>query len=381
MSATTLDLSLSSELEELRTLLRDFMTRKSPVGAARERAENGAGYDETVWHQMRDQMGLPGLALPERYGGQGFSAFEQQVVLEEMGRVLHASPYYASSVLAATALLASGDERACDAYLPGIAEGSVHATCAVSGPGTTVRVTGGGEAARLVGEARFVVDATTASVLLVVAEGDDGPGLFAVAADAPGLVREPLPTIDATRPMGRLLFEDVPARLVGRAGEGLRISDRVRTAAVAALAGEQLGGAERCLEIAVEYAQTREQFGRAIGSFQAVKHKCADMLLQVEAARSAAVYLARLLSHEDLAQPIGQSVAEGTLVAAIVCGEAYVFVAKQTIQILGGIGYTWEHDAHLYLKRAKAAQLLAGSPLRLRAEFAALTAAAKAGDR
>ncbi len=349
------------ELDELREAVREFLAAKSPESAVRAAAETG--YDPAVWDQMARQLRLPGLALPGDYGGDGFGLTELGVVLEEMGAALLCSPFFATVVLAAQALLASGDEAACARYLPGIAAGKVIATLAAAERSAswdpamvTARAERAGDHWALTGTKSFVIDGATADLVLVLARGTAGPSLFAVDRGAAGLRAEPMTTLDSTRAMAALTLDRVPAVLVGAEGQGGRLMSRVLDVACVALAAEQAGGARRCLQMSAGYARTRYQFGRPVGSFQAVKHKCADMLVRVELAEATAREAARLA---DQAAP-GFAVAAAT--AHICCSQAYMFAAAENIQVHGGIGFTWEHPAHLYFRRAKSSELLFGGP-------------------
>jgi alkylation response protein AidB-like acyl-CoA dehydrogenase len=359
------------ELDELREAVRDFLAAKS--GESAVRAAIDTGYDPAVWDQMARQLRLPGLALPSEYGGDGFGLTELGVVLEEMGAALLCSPFFATIVLAAQALLASADEAACARYLPGIAAGRTTATLAAAEGNASWdpamvsaraertpagRASGGwapGEWA-LSGKKSFVLDGAIADLVLVVARSTAGPGLFAVDRGAPGLRAEPMTTLDPTRPMAALTFDQVPAVLIGAEGRGGRLMSRVLDLASVALAAEQAGGARRCLEMSAEYAKTRYQFGRPIGSFQAVKHKCADMLVRVELAEATAREAARLADEDAAEFPVAAATAH------ICCSTGYMFAAAENIQVHGGIGFTWEHPAHLYFRRAKSSELLFGGP-------------------
>ena len=353
------------ELAELRAAVRSFLESRSGEEAVRKAMESEPRYDPQVWAQMAEQLRLPGLAIPEEYGGDGFGLEALCVVLEEMGRVLLCSPYFATVVLAAQALLAAGDREACARHLPGIADGRTTAALAVaedSGAWDPVQirtraVREGAADWRLSGTKSFVIDGGSADLILVVARTTAGPSLFAVDRDAPGLVAEPMETLDATRAMARLRFDQTPATLVGTDGMGGRLIARVLDLAGTGLAAEQAGGAGRCLEASADYARTRVQFGRPIGSFQAVKHKCADMLVQVELARASAREAARLADTADETE-----FAVAAAAAHACCSKAYMFVAMENIQVHGGIGFTWEHPAHLYFRRAKSSQLLFGGP-------------------
>ncbi|MEV0636100.1 acyl-CoA dehydrogenase family protein [Streptomyces sp. NPDC050619] len=353
-----------SELRELGASVRQFLQAKSPEEAVRKLMDSEPRFDPAVWAQATDQLRLPGLALPEEYGGDGFSMVELGVVLEEMGRALWCAPFFATVVLAAQALLASGDREACARHLPGIAAGRTTAALAMAEDSgswdpalVSVRAapdTDGGWTVR--GSKCFVIDGMTADLILVVARTVAGPTLFAVEGEATGLAAEPMETLDATRAMARLTFDAVPATRVGADGAGGRIMAKVLDIASVALAAEQAGGARRCLEMSADYARTRHQFGRPIGSFQAVKHKCADMLVQVELAEAASREAARLAAEDSADFPVAAAVAHAC------CSRAYMFAAMENIQVHGGIGFTWEHPAHLYFRRAKSAQLLFGGP-------------------
>ncbi|GAA2409837.1 acyl-CoA dehydrogenase family protein [Actinomadura vinacea] len=360
-----------AELDELRSAVRAFLEAKSPEDAVRKAMEGDPRYDPQVWAQMADQLRLPGLAIPEEYGGDGFGQVALGAVLEEMGRALLCSPFFATVVLAAQALLASGDRDACARHLPGIAAGTTTAALAVAErtgawdpvqiTARAVRRTGDAAGWELTGTKSFVIDGTSADLLLVVARTKAGPSLFTVdrrAADhvAPGLTSEPMETLDATRTMARVRLESTPATLVGTDGAGGRLMARILDLAAVGLAAEQAGGAARCLESSTAYAGTRVQFGRLIGSFQAVKHKCADMLVQVELARASAREAARLADIGD------EGFAVASAAAHVCCSRAYLFAATENIQVHGGIGFTWEHPAHLYFRRAKSSQLMLGGP-------------------
>jgi alkylation response protein AidB-like acyl-CoA dehydrogenase len=308
-------------------------------------------------------MGLQGLIVPEEFGGSGYSYVELIVVREEMGRSLLCAPYFATVALAANALIHSGDDQAKKEFLPGIASGETIATVAFTEPsgkwdeaGITMAATKSGDAWKLSGTKMFVLDGHTADLIIVAARTSAGVSLFAVSGDAAGLTRTALSTMDQTRKQAKLEFSDTPARLIGTDGAGWTVLSTVLDLAAVALAAEQVGGAQRCLDMAVEYAKVRVQFGRPIGSFQAIKHKCADMLLEVESAKSAAYYAGWCAAEMNEELPSVASLAKAY------CSEAYFHAAAENIQIHGGIGFTWEHPAHLYFKRAKSSELLFGDP-------------------
>jgi len=362
-----MNLGVSAEQRELRDSVRRFLAERAPLPRVRELMDTADAMDIGVWRQAADQLGLQGIAIGEEYGGAGFSFAEQAIVLEELGAALYTGPYLASAVLAATALGASEDEGARRDLLPGIASGERVATLAFTeddgswGP-DAIRLAAvkNGHGWRLDGHKSFVLDGHGADLILAVAvtdAGSSGPAalsLFAVDGAAAGLGRRILPTLDQTRRLARCEFGDVPARLIGSPGAGRAVLEHTLDVAAIALAAEQLGGAQRALDMAVGYAKVRQQFGRAIGSFQAIKHRCADLLLEVESLRSAVGYAAAAVAEGSGEVPVLAS-----LVKAY-ASEVYSRVAAENIQIHGGIGFTWEHDAHLYLKRAKASELFLG---------------------
>jgi alkylation response protein AidB-like acyl-CoA dehydrogenase len=354
----------TEEHRDLRVSVRRFLAERSPIPEVHRRAESAAGHDRAVWRQMAVQLGLQGLAIPERFGGSGFSALERAIALQELGRALYDGPYLSTAVLAADLLLALADETACAEFLPGIADGSLLAAVAFAGDhrdAVTADRRGGTWIVR--GRGPVVLDAMAADVLLVVAAIPDGLGVFAVDPAAPGVTRSPLPSLDLTRPVAELVLDSVPARRIADGDSQAPVSAALDQA-LAAIAAEQTGGAEACLDMAVEYAKIRVQFGQPIGGFQAVKHKCADLLMHVEFARAASAYASWTLVED----PADSSLA--TALAKAYCSDVFVRTAVENIQIHGGIGFTWEHPAHLYLRRAKATQLLLGTPRAQRARIA-----------
>jgi alkylation response protein AidB-like acyl-CoA dehydrogenase len=369
-------LAYSTEQRELRESVKRFLADRMPLPRVRELMESADGSDDKVWSYAGSQLGLQGIAIGEPYGGAGFSFVEQAIVLEELGAALYPGPYLASAVLAANALLASTDEAAKRDLLPGIASGSTVATLAFTEddgswePGAIrLAATRDADAWRLDGHKSFVLAGNTADLILVVARTGDTLSLFAVdraatdaatgtdavaVPDAGGLASKELQTLDQTRRLGRLEFSATPARLIGAPGDGGPILDKTLDITAVALAAEQLGGAQRALDMAVAYAKIRHQFGRPIGSFQAIKHRCADLLLEVESLRSAVAYAAAAVAEDSTEVPV-----LAALVKAL-ASDTYFHVAAENIQIHGGIGFTWEHDAHLYFKRAKSSELFLG---------------------
>jgi alkylation response protein AidB-like acyl-CoA dehydrogenase len=357
-----MSMMFNEEQEELRKSVRRFLEQKSSSADVRKLMETDEGYDPAVWQQMAEQLGLQGLALPEEHGGSGYGFIEQIVVLEEMGRALLCAPYFSSVVLAGTALVESGDEAAQKDLLPGIADGSTIATLAwVENPSSwgieTLAATAkrAGDGYTIDGTKTLVLDGHTASLIVVVAQADGGPSLFAVDASADGLTRRKLETLDMTRKVAALEFSGVKARLIGSEGDAAGILERTLRVAAVGLAAEQVGAAQKCLEASVDYAKLRVQFGRPIGSFQGIKHKCADMLLEVESAKSAAYYAAWAIADGTDEVPVVVPLAKAY------CSDAFANAAADNIQIHGGIGFTWEHDAHLYYRRAKSSEQFLGS--------------------
>ncbi|MFF8596505.1 acyl-CoA dehydrogenase family protein [Streptomyces sp. NPDC015220] len=345
------------EQEELRSAVRSLLARYEGASA---------------WAPLTGQIGVAGLWVPEEYEGAGYGAVEAHLVAAELGRVLSPVPYLGSAVLAAQALLASADDAACARLLPGIAAGAAVASLAWAEDGswdpTAVRSTaspGPGGGWRIHGVKEHVLDGAGADVLLVAARTDAGVSLFEVAPDDPRVRGEATVTMDLTRSLARLALEGAEGRLVGAEGDGARVLAHVLDLGCAALAAEQVGAAERCLEVTVAYARERVQFGRPIGSFQAVKHRLADAYVLVESARSAALGAAYAAAAGAPDLPRYAAVAKSA------CSEALSTVAGEMIQLHGGIGITWEHDAHRYFKRAHGSSQLLGAPALHRRRLAA----------
>ncbi|MGW3645324.1 acyl-CoA dehydrogenase family protein [Streptomyces sp. NPDC000878] len=361
-----MDLTFSEEQDELRKVVRSFLAKHSDETEVRRPAADPGGHEPVVWRRMAGELGLQGLAVPEEYGGSGFGYVDLGIVFEEAGRALLCGPYFATVALAAEALLRCADEPARAELLPGIASGDTVATLALTedngrwderGIRLTAHETTNGW--RLTGAKTYVPDGHLADLLLVAARTESpGISLFAVEdAEAQGLTRTSLPTLDQTRKQARLEFTDTPARLLGTEGAAWPGLERTLATASVLLAAEQVGGAAAALDAAVEYAKIREQYGRPIGSFQGIKHKCADMLMEIECARSAAYGGLWALDAGDETE-----IAIAAALAQAFCSEAFTRVAGDNIQVHGGIGFTWEHPAHLYFKRAKSSEVLLGTP-------------------
>ncbi len=353
----------TDEQRALQQTMRGFLEGKSDEAAVRAAMVSEPGFDRALWDQLGTELGVVGLTIPEEYGGGGFTSADQAVVLAELGRFLTCSPYFASAILAANTVLESGDKDACVTHLPRLATGELIAALAVTEDRAELDPAAGRTTAeasadgwRITGEKSFVLAGLAADLLLVSAITPQGPSLFVVDAADPAVSRVALSVMDLTRHQARVTLRGAPATLLGEPGSAARVLARVSELAVVALANEQAGAAERCLEMSVEYAKTRFQFGRQIGSFQAIKHILADMLLEVEAAKSAALYAAQ---HVGAASP---EATRASHLAKAYCSDAFMKVAADTVQIHGGIGFTWEFAAQLYYKRAKSSQILLGSP-------------------
>jgi alkylation response protein AidB-like acyl-CoA dehydrogenase len=358
--------AFTEDQDSLRDVVRSFVENKSTEEDVRTLMDTESGYDTAVWAQMGGELGLQGLHIPEEFGGQGYGFVELAIVFEEMGRRLLCAPYFATVALAANAIMNAGtnDEKA--ALLPGIASGETIAALAFTeangrwdADGITMVAKGSGSDWTLDGEKMFVIDGHNADLIVVAARtegttGEDGISFFTVAGDAAGLTRTPLATMDQTRKQARLEFKGVKATPLGAAGAGWAALSKTLDQAAVCLSNEMVGGAQFVLDMSVEYAKVRVQFGRPIGSFQAIKHKCADMLLEVESAKSAAYYSAWAAAEDNEELPVVASLSKAY------CSDAYFHSTAENIQIHGGIGFTWEHPAHLYFKRAKSSEILLG---------------------
>lgn len=353
-------LILDDDEEQFQDSVRRFVAERSPLPKLRELMSSGQPYDQDVWKQL-SALGLPGLIIPAGHGGAEAGYSVLSVALAELGAGLVASPLLAGT-LTAGALLRLGDRDAQARLLPGIASGALVTTLAIGGTGT-VRADGD----TLSGEVAPVVNAAQAEVLLVPAAAGDGTALFEVAAGAPGLAVTALPSLDHSRSLGRVRLDAVPGRrLAGDAGAALGFAGDLANLAVAS---EQLGGMRACLEATTEYAKIRAAFGQPIGAFQGVKHRLAQLRTSWELAHAALRDAARAADERPPQFPRAASVARVTVSAG------YVDAAIATIQLHGGIGFTWEHDAHLYHKNAISQHALFGGPREQLDRLAALLAA------
>ncbi|MGE0824376.1 MAG: acyl-CoA dehydrogenase family protein [Candidatus Binatia bacterium] len=360
--------AFTDEQEQFRAAIRRFLTEKSPPTAVRRLMDTAAGYDPEVWRQLSEQLALPGIHIPEQYGGAGFGMVELCIATEEMGRALLCAPYFSTAVLATNAILNAGTEAQKASLLPALASGARLATLAITEPNgrwdphsIELIATPVADGFLLEGVKSYVVDGHLADLLIVAARvpgtaGGTGLALFTVTADANGVERRLLESMDATRKIARLDFHGVQAQLLGDGKDGAAALTRTLDQAAIALANEMVGGAQVLLDSAVNYAKLRVQFGRTIGSFQAIKHKCADMLLDVELAKSAAYYAAQAAAADDPEWPALACLAKAS------AAEIYLRIAADCIQIHGGIGFTWDHDTHLWFKRAKSSEVFLGQP-------------------
>jgi len=358
--------SFSDEQAEFRNMLRRFLEDKSPTTEVRRLMATETGHDPDVWRQLSQELGLTAIHIPEAYGGQGFGVSELAIAVEEMGRALLCAPYFASTVLAATAILKAGSEAQKQALLPAIAAGETIATLALAEDGgawgvdgIAATATSSGSKVTLDGSKSFVLDGTAADLLVIAARrpgssGTDGVSLFTVAGDAAGVERTLLKSTDPTRKIARITLSGVEADLLGDDGAAAGPLGETLDVAAICLANEMAGGAERLLEDAIEYAKMRVQFGRSIASFQSLKHKAADMLLEVELAKSAAYYAAAAVDEGDDDVPAVASLAKAA------AADAYMQTAIHAVQIHGGIGFTWDNDTHLWFKRAKSSEVFLG---------------------
>lgn len=366
--------TLTDERRELACAVTAFLDKYSPETEVRRLMENGGAPDPAVWSQMARQLGLPGLIVPEEYGGGGFGFVDFALVAECTGANLLVAPLL-STVAAASAVTLSTDEELKRDYLPKLASGEWIGTLALAeekgnweaSAVDAVAETGADGKPLITGVKMYVVDGQHADLFVVSARSPLGSsGLYVVEANSPGVAVTALSTVDMTRPQARVEFASVAARPLTDGADSEAVIERVAATAAIILAAEQVGGAQRCLDMAVAYAKVRVQFGRPIGSFQAIKHKCADMLVDVESARSAAYYAAGVLDDDS----------ENLLIAAALakahCSAAYTRVSAENIQIHGGIGFTWDHPAQLYFKRAKTSEILFGDPAWQRERLATL---------
>lgn len=369
-----MEFTFTDEQAMIRDTADAFLAEVSTSSAVRSAMATELGYDPQLWQRLCGEMFWQAIHIPEEYGGMGLGYVELVAMLEQMGRYLFCSPFYATVCLGANALLIAGSEEQKARYLPRIVEGTT-ATLAYTGisgrwdaAAVELECVREGDGYRLDGTCRFVPDGHSAELLVVAArepgsDGEAGISLFVLPADSRGISREWLPTMDQTRKQGQLVFEGVAAgtdTLMGEAGRAWPTLSRIIDLATVAIAADQVGGSQQALDSTVAYLQERVQFGRVIASYQAVKHKCADMMLQVEAARSAAYYAACIADEVLRGGPLGAELPEAASVAKAYCSDAYFHNAGTGIQLHGGVGFTSEYDIQLYFKRAKSTETFLG---------------------
>jgi acyl-CoA dehydrogenase len=352
-----MNFDFSDDLKALREQARKFLRERCPTATVRRVLEGPEPYDLALWKEI-GAMGWTGAAIPEALGGAGLGHLGLCVLAEELGAALAPTPFSSSIYLAAEAIMLAGSEAQKQAWLPKLASGTIIGTLAMAeGPGkadpsklrTTLR------AGALTGEKLPVPDGDVADLAVVAARGERGLQLALVDLNGPGVTRHPVDTIDPTRSHARLIFAGAAAEPIGELGRGEALLRRVEERAAVLIAFEQVGGAQRSLEMARDYALERYAFGRPIGSFQAIKHKLVDVYVATELARANAYYGAWALSRDAAELP------RAAAAARISANEAYFLAAKENIQVHGGMGFTWEFDCHLHYRRAKLLALALGS--------------------
>jgi len=354
-----MDFGLNEDQETLAKYARDFLTNECPMSFVRKMMDDDTAHDPAFYSHMAE-LGWMGIAIPEEFGGGGMTYVDLGVLLEEMGRAIVPGPFFASACLAAPLVLEAGSDEQKRSIAGGIASGERIATVAytegsgrLDEDGIQMSAT---EDGTLNGSKQFVLDAHVADTLLVAARTPGGVSLFVVDATAAGVAVTQQQTMDTTRRWCEVVFDGVKGEPLGQPGQGWAPLERSLQKSIGMLSAECVGGAQKVLDMSVDYARERIQFGRPIGSFQAVKHKCAEMLVDVELARSAMYYAAWAASDEPNELALAASIAKAH------CGEAFTRVASGGIHVHGGIGFTWEHDLHLYFKRAKVNEVFLGDP-------------------
>ena len=374
-----MELALSDEQRMIQASAERFLAQVAGSGAVRRAMTSDSGHDPDTWTRMARELYWPALAIPEAYGGLGLGFVEVCLLQEQLGRRLLPTPFFASCCLATPALLLSRNEPLKQRWLPLIAAGEIRASLAYTSAarwddsGVQVYAQSHTGGYRLNGEYRYVIDGSDCELLIMATRtpgsvGEAGIRLFAVPADTPGVVCRLQPTMDQTRRLATITLNDVVVHdehLLSEPGQGWPMLRDVLRIACIGLAAEQTGGAQQSLDMTLDYINGREQFGRRIASFQAIKHRCADLMLAVECARSASYYAACIadqclkIDGDPAAQ---QQLGEAAATAKIQASEGFFHCAAESIQLHGGVGFTWEYDPHLYFKRARASEQLLGSP-------------------
>ncbi len=358
-----MDFGFSEEQELLRQSAADFLSKECPMTYVRQIMEDERGYAEELWKTMAG-LGWMGLIYPEEFGGSGLTLVDLVVVLEEMGKVALPGPFFSTVALGGLTILEAGSSEQKHRVLPGIVAGKTKATLALleenarwDEKGVNLPAEKSGNGYRLSGVKLFVPDAHVAELLVCAARTTEGISLFLIERQHPGVSVRLLKTMDQTRKLCEVTLDKVQVgaeAVVGTPGQGWEVLSRIIDCSKVALCAEMCGGAQKVLDMSVEYAKIREQFGRPIGSFQAIQHKCANMLVQVESAKSATYYAAWAVAHDTPDAPLAAAMAKAY------CSDAYRQVSAEGIQVHGGIGFTWEHDLHIYFKRAKGSEVTFG---------------------
>ena len=382
-----MEFAFTDEQEMIRDTAAAFLAEVSDSEAIRRAMDTEQGYDSELWSRICGEMYWQAIHIPEAYGGMGLGYVEVVAMMEQMGRYLLCAPFFSTVCLAANALLLAGNEEQKTQWLGQLCAGELTATLAFNGGSSdwdagSVSATWRreGDSYVLNGDYRYVIDGHTADLLIVAAReegtsGEQGISLFLLPADTAGVSRRWLPSMDQARKQAAVQLDGVVmpgAALMGEAGQAWTALAQVIDLATIALAAEQVGGCQQLLDMTVEYTGERVQFGRTIASFQAVKHKAADMMLKTEVARSAVYYGACVAQEALEGGPLAGELAEAASVAKSYCSDAYFSIAGDSIQLFGGVGFTWEYDVHLYFKRAKSSEHLLGNGALHRERLAAL---------
>jgi len=353
--SSELPAELTQDQCSFRDVVARFMTDKSHPSEVRRLMATAEGFDMSVWRQLCDEVGLAGTHIPQAYGGFGFGPVELGIVAEQMGRHLYCGPFFASTVMAGYAILLGAEEAGKQALLPGIALGSTIATLVMDDLNRPENVGKGlvwnGET--LNGTAPLVLDAQNADLLIVIARTTDGLCLLALNSHSAGVNVMSLETLDSTRKIANVTFIQANAEKLGDVAS--TTLDKLWDHICVALSHEMIGGAQRLFETTIEYTKMRYQFGRPIGSFQGLKHRCADLLMELEFAKAATHHAAQCLASGER-EPYVASMAKA------LASDAYIEAGRAAIQLRGGIGFTWEEDTQLWFKRAKSSEVFMGAP-------------------
>ena len=371
-----MEFAFTEEQEMIRDTAEAFLAEVSDSEAIRRAMATEQGYESELWRRICGEMYWQAIHLPEACGGMGLGYVELVATMEQMGRHLLCSPFFSTVCLAGNALLVAGSEEQQVQWLGQLCEGTLTATLAFNGgsnrwdaDSVTATWHRDGDDYVLSGGYRYVIDGHTADLLVVAARevgssGEEGIGLFLLPADTAGVVRQLLPTVDQARKQASVQLQDVKLganALMGEAGQGWKPLSTVIDLATIALAAEQVGGCQQLLDMTIEYTSERVQFNRTIASYQAVKHKAADMMLKTEVARSAIYYAACVAQEALQGGPLAGELGEAASVAKSYCSDAYFAIAGDALQLYGGVGFTWEYDVHLYFKRAKSSEHMLGN--------------------